>query len=100
MAEYSFLPLPHIEIRKNIGINSNSQNKKNMKKSKAVNTPITAPCNARSHIKCSLVLSVTFHEANTATSPSIPVSKTSGALSPSTPKKYSTRNGEYGKQDS
>ena len=43
IAEYSFLPLPHTDIRKNIGINSNSQKMKNKKKSIAVNTPITAP---------------------------------------------------------
>ena len=43
IAEYSFRPVPQMEIRKNIGISSSSQNRKNRKKSRAVKTPITAP---------------------------------------------------------
>ena len=86
IAEYSFRPLPHIEMRKYIGINSSSQNKKNKKKSSDVKTPITAPCKASSHMKCSLVRCVIFQEAKTDTIPSSPVNRTNGALMPSTAK--------------
>ena len=87
IAEYSFLPVPQIEIKKNIGISSSSQNRKNRKKSKDVNTPMTAPCKTNSHMKCSFMRTETLHDAKTATIPRIPVSKTNGALSPSIPRK-------------
>ena len=88
IAEYSFLPVPQIDIRKNIGINSSSQKRKKSRKSIEVNTPTTAPCRASNHMKCSLVLSDTFHEAKIETIPSNPVNKISGALIPSIAKKY------------
>ena len=43
IAEYSRRPLPHMDMRKNIGISSSSQNRKKSRKSIAVNTPMTAP---------------------------------------------------------
>ena len=43
-------------------------------------------------MKCSLVLSVMFHDAKIATIPNSPVSKISGALIPSTDRKYWTGN--------
>jgi len=45
MAEYSFLPVPHIEIKKNIGIISSSKKKKNNIKSNDKNTPNTPVIN-------------------------------------------------------
>ena len=86
IAEYSFLPLPQIEIKKYIGISSNSQNKKNRNISNEVKTPIIEVCNIKSHIKYSLTLNLIFHDAITAQNPNNPVSNTIGALKPSTPK--------------
>ena len=90
IAEYSRRPVPHTDMRKNIGISSSSQNRKNMRKSSAVNTPMTAPWSASSQMKYSRTRCLMFHDASTATIPSRPVSSTSGALRPSTARKYST----------
>ena len=88
MAEYSLRPVPQTEIRKYMGTSSNSQKMKNRTKSKDMKTPNTAVCNTRSQKKCSLTLSFTFQDANTADSPSSPVKNTNGALKPSTLRKY------------
>ena len=53
MAEYSLRPLPQMEMRKNMGINSSSQKRKNMKKSRAEKTPSTAVCSVSIHTKYS-----------------------------------------------
>ena len=96
IAEYSRRPLPHIEMRKNIGTISSSQRRKNRMKSSAVNTPMTAVCSTSSHTKYSRTRSLMLQEAKTATKPSRPVRRTSGALRPSTPRKYSTLNESMG----
>ena len=98
IAEYSRRPLPQIEIRKNIGTISNSHRRKKRMKSSAVNTPMTAVCSTSSQTKYSLTRSLMLQEANTATKPRSPVSRTSGALRPSTPRKYSTLNESMGIQ--
>ena len=101
IAEYSlFGLLPHIEIRKNIGISSSSQNMKNKKKSMEVNTPMTADWRINSHMKYSGSRSLTLHEANTDTMPNMPVKRTIGALSPSMARKYCTLNDSTGIQSS
>ena len=88
IAEYSLRPLPHTAMRKNIGTSSSSHSKKNRRKSRAVKTPITAVCKTSSQRKYSRTRVLIPHEAYTATIPSNPVSRTSGALRPSTPRKY------------
>ena len=90
IAEYSRLPLPHIEIRKNIGTNSISHRIKKRRKSRAVKTPITEVCKMSIQIKYSLTRWFIPHEANIATIPSTPVRSTRGVLMPSTPRKYWT----------
>ena len=42
IAEYSFLPVPQIDIKKYIGNNSSSQNMKKRIRSRETKTPITA----------------------------------------------------------
>ena len=88
IAEYSLRPLPQTAIRKYIGTSSISQNRKKSRKSSAVKTPMTAVCSTRSHMKYSRTRCLTPHEAKTAAAPMSPVSSTSGALRPSTPRKY------------
>ena len=90
IAEYSLRPLPQTAIRKYIGTSSISQKRKKSRKSSAVKTPITAVCNTRSQTKYSRTRCLTLHEAKTAAAPIRPVSSTSGALRPSTPRKYCT----------
>ena len=98
IAEYSLRPLPHIEMRKNMGTSSSSQKMKNIRKSRDVKTPITAVWSASSHTKYSRTRCFTLQEPNTATMPRSPVSSTIGALSPSTPRKYCTWNDSTGIQ--
>ena len=98
MAEYSFRPVPQIEIRKNIGMSSSSQSRKNKMKSSAVNTPMTAVCRTSSQTKYSRTRCRTPQDANTAAMPSSPVRSTSGALRPSTARKYWTLRAESGIQ--
>ena len=88
IAEYWAFPEPQIDIKKYIGINSASQktNKSNM--SREENTPVTTPCKINNHIKYSRSLKLIFREAITAQKPKMPVSKTRGALKPSTPTRY------------
>ena len=93
IAEYSrllFGSLPQMAIRKNIGMSSSSQNRKNSRKSSDVKTPITPVWSASSHMKYSRTRLSMLHDASAATSPSSPVSNTIGALMPSTPRKYWT----------
>ena len=85
IAEYSLRPLPQIDMRKYMGINSSSQNIKNIIKSKEVNTPITDACKISSQTKYSLTLDFTDHDAKIAQNPRIPVKSISGALMPSIP---------------
>ena len=84
IAEYSFRPLPHTEMSMNIGINSNSQNKKKSNRSMEVNTPITAVWRTNSQMKYSLTRKPMCQDASTAHIPSSPVNATKGALRPST----------------
>ena len=98
IAEYSRRPLPQMDMRKNMGMSSSSQNRKNRKKSREVNTPMTAPWRARSQTKYSLTRCPMLQEANIATIPSRPVSRTSGALRPSTARKYCTLKDSMGIQ--
>ena len=85
IAEYSRRPVPQVEISRYIGTSSISQNRKNSRKSRAVNTPITAVCSTNSQMKYSFTRVVMWKETKTAHRPSSPVSITSGALMPSTP---------------
>ena len=87
IAEYSRRPVPQVDMSRYIGTSSSSQNKKNSRKSRAVNTPITAVCSTSSQMKYSLTRLPTWNDAKTAHNPSNPVSITSGALRPSTPRK-------------
>ena len=100
MAEYSLRPLPQMAMRKNIGTSSSSQNRKNIKKSRAVKTPNAAVINTSNHTKYSRTRCWIPHDAKTATIPSRPVRSTSGALRPSTARKYSTLNDSSGIQPS
>ena len=86
IAEYSFLPEPHIPINIYIGINSNSKKTKNRSKSKDVKTPNTLVSNNNSHIKYSLTLFVIRNDEIIATIDKRPVNKTKGADKPSIPK--------------
>ncbi len=86
MAEYSLRPVPHMEMSRYMGSNSSSQNRKNSKKSREVNTPMTAVCSTSSHAKYSRIRCSTRHEASTAHRPMRAVNNTSGALRPSTPR--------------
>ena len=85
IAEYSFLPLPQIDIRKYIGMSSNSQNIKNITRSRETNTPTTAVWSISSQAKYSLTLKVTCQDANTAHTPSMEAKVTNGKLNPSIP---------------
>ena len=87
MAEYSFRPLPQMDISMYMGTNSTSQNRKKRSRSNEEKTPMTAVCRIKSQTKCSRTLRVMRHEASTAHRPNRPVRVTSGALRPSTPKK-------------
>ena len=88
IAEYSFRPLPQMEISMYIGMSSSSQNRKNSNRSREVNTPITAAWSSSNQKKYSLTRRVMSHDASTAHSPSRPVRATSGADSPSTARRY------------
>ena len=98
MAEYSRRPVPHIAMRKNIGISSSSHMRKNRMKSREVKTPITAVWSTSSQAKYSRTRCFMLQDANTAAIPRMPVSSTRGALSPSTPRKYWTSNVSTGIQ--
>ena len=87
-------------MRKNMGISSNSHSRKKSRKSRAVNTPMTAVWRMSSQTKYSLTLCLMPHDANTAAMPSSPVSSTRGALRPSTPRKYWTSRDSIGIQSS
>ena len=84
IAEYSFRPVPQMEMSMYIGTSSSSQNRKKSSRSNDVNTPMTAVCNTKSHMKYSFTRTPMCQEARTAHSPSNPVSATRGALRPST----------------
>ena len=85
IAEYSRRPVPQVEISRYIGTSSTSQNRKNSRKSSAVNTPSTAVCSTNSQMKYSRTRWAMWKDTKTAHNPSKPVSITSGALMPSTP---------------
>ena len=87
MAEYSFRPLPQMDISMYMGTSSTSQNRKKRSRSNEQKTPMTAVWRINSQTKCSRTLKVMCQEASTAHSPSKPVRITKGALRPSTPKK-------------
>ena len=89
-----------MEMRKNMGTSSSSHSRKKSRKSSAVNTPMTAVWRISSQTKYSRTLCLMPHDANTAAMPSSPVSSTSGALSPSTPRKYCTSSASTGIQSS
>ena len=63
IAEYSLRPLPHVDMRKNMGTSSNSQNRKNSRKSSAVKTPNTAVCKMSSQTKYSFTRCFMPHDA-------------------------------------
>ena len=90
IAEYSLRPAPQIEIKKNIGISSSSQNRKNIMRSKEQKTPKTALWSTRSHVKYSETLDEIDHEDKTATNIRVEQSKTNGRLKPSIPTRYWT----------
>ncbi len=90
IALYSLRPVPQIEISRNIGTSSSSQNRKNRIRSWAAKTPITAVCSAISQAKYSRGRSSMRHEISTATRKRRPVSSIIVALRPSTPTKYCT----------
>jgi hypothetical protein len=86
MAEYSFLPDPHMDIRKYIGMSSSSQNMKKSSMSREQKTPSTQVSSSNSQKKYSRVLSDIFQDISTARKPSSVASSTRGRLNPSTPR--------------
>ena len=90
IAEYSFLPVPQMEMSIYIGISSTSQKMKNRRRSREQNTPRMPVSSTRSQAKYSLTLRSIFHDTSTATRPIKVVRITKGRLNPSTPIKYWT----------
>ena len=86
MAEYSFLPLPQMEIRKYMGMTSISQKMKNSNRSREQNTPRMLVSSRRSQAKYCRTLKSTFQEMRTTRKPIRVVKTTRGRLRPSTPK--------------
>ena len=92
IAEYSFRPAPQMEIKKNMGTSSSSQNRKNIMRSKEQNTPKTAVWRTSNQVKYSETLDEIDHDAKTATNIRIEQSKSNGKLKPSIPTRYWTLN--------
>ena len=83
-AAYSRRPPPQIPMIRNIGNSSSSQNRKNRKRSPAVNTPATADSSTRNRLKYSVWRVTIRQDPAMALSDSKAFSATSGMLSPST----------------
>ncbi|MBA7692090.1 hypothetical protein ES703_100648 [subsurface metagenome] len=86
IAEYSFRPVPHIEIRKYIGMTSISQKRKKSSRSREQNTPRMLVSRSKSQAKYSRGLRSIFQEMSTTRKPRKAMSITRGRLKPSTPR--------------
>src|SRR5947209_2848498 len=86
MAAYSRVAAqPHVAMSKYMGKMANSYQKNSRNRSSDTNTPYTPATSSRKKAKNSRVRSSMRHEMSTPQKPAIPVSRTIGAVMPSTP---------------